>query len=282
MFCEGYAFILSPIGSFEWYIWIVARFQISIGSMTYNVITLYDVPSTVPQPWAPHIWRIRLILNYKRLPYRTVWIELSDVETTLRSIGAPPTSVRSDGRPVYTLPVIVDPLRSRSNPTILSNPDSIADYLEGTYPARPVYPEGSRALQLMFVRYLQEVFSKPLLPILVPLSYQRLPDRVQAHFHSTGQIAFPPLSGSQREQAWGAVKQQFDALATMMDQNAAGDGDGVVAMGHEVSYADFVLCSMLIWIEKVSPQDGWLRVRQWNGGRWARLHERCRAYMDVY
>jgi len=53
-------------------------------------------------------------------------------------------------------------------------------------------------------------------------------------------------------------------------------------MGREVSYADFALCAVLIWIEKVAPQDGWARVRQWNGGRWMRLWERCRDYMDVF
>ncbi|THH19527.1 hypothetical protein EUX98_g8759 [Antrodiella citrinella] len=210
-----------------------------------NAIVLYDVPSTVPQPWVPNIWRIRFILNYKRLPYHTVWVELADVEATLRSIGAPPTSYRSDNRPVYTLPVIVDPLRSRSNPTALSSASTIAEYLESCYPARPVYPEGSRALQTLFVHHIQDVFVKPLLPILVPLSHQRLPERSQAHFTNATPVNHPQLSGPQREQAWRAVKEQFDFLAATMDKNSGSDGDGVVAMGREVSYADFALCSVL-------------------------------------
>ena len=73
-------------------------------------------------------------------------------------------------------------------------------------------------------------------------------------------------------------------MASMLDKNSGPDaaGDGVVAMGHEITYADFALCSVLIWIEQVAPHDGWARVRQWNGGRWSRLWERCREYMDVY
>jgi len=248
--------------------------------MSQNMITLYDVPSTVPQPWAPNIWRIRFILNFKRLPYRTVWVDFSEVEATLKSLGAPPTAVRADGKQLYTLPVIIDTLRSRSQPTILSNAATIAEYLESSYPARPVYPEGSRALQSLFVHFIQDVFAKPLLPILVPLSHQRLPERSQAHF--PGQVNYQQLTGPQREQAWRAVKDQFDFLAALLDKNSGGDGDGVVAMGREVSYADFALCSVLIWIEKVSPHDGWSRVRQWHGGRWARLWERCKDHMDVY
>ncbi|KAH9925745.1 uncharacterized protein B0H18DRAFT_1008028 [Fomitopsis serialis] len=247
--------------------------------MSQPLITLYDVPASIPQPWAPNIWRIRFILNYKRLHYRTVWIEFSDVEAALRSINAPPTAHRSDGQPIYSLPVIVDSLRSRSHPTILSNANIIAEYLEVTYPARPIFPEGSRAVQSLFVHYIQEVFAKPLLPILVPLTHQVLPERSQAHFRGAG--AGVQLTGAQREQGWRAVKEQFDFLASILDKNNGADGNGIVVMGHDVSYADFALCSVLIWIERVSPHDGWARVRQWNNDRWVRLWGKCKDYMDV-
>ncbi|KAJ6574385.1 hypothetical protein B0H19DRAFT_934902 [Mycena capillaripes] len=250
-------------------------------------ITLYDSPGTRSQTWVPNIWRIRFILNYKRLPYRTVWVEFPDVETTLRSIGAPPSSRRADGRPVYTLPVIIDPTRNQQTPHILSNANSIAEYLEASYPARPIFPEGSRALQTLFVHYIQEVLAKPLLPIMVPISYDRLPESTQTHFHgashsripiSTASHALPP--GPQREHAWQLVKEQFDFLSVILDKNV-GDGDGIVTQGHHISYADFALCSVLLWIEQMAPQDGWARIRDWNGGRWARLRQRCQNYMTV-
>lgn len=174
-----------------------------------------------------------------------MWVEFTDIESTLRSIRAPPTSVRSDNRPVYTLPVIIDPLRSRNNPTILSNVSNIAEYLESAYPARPIFPEGSRALQCLFVHYIQEVFAKPLLPILVPLSHQRLAERSQAHFQGGAHVTCPQLTPAQREQAWRAAKDQFDFLAAILDKNVGNDGDGVVTMGREISYADFALCSVL-------------------------------------
>ncbi|CDO75858.1 hypothetical protein BN946_scf184833.g9 [Trametes cinnabarina] len=215
--------------------------------MSRSVITLYDINSTVAQPWAPNIWRIRFILNYKRLPHRTVWIELDQVEPTLRMVGAPPVGQKPDGRPVYTLPVIVDPLRSGSTPFVLSNACTIAEYLEATYPARPIFPEGSRAMQALFVHYIQEIFVKPLLPILIPLTHQRLSERTQAHFRPRGAISTPPLAatgGLQHEQAWAAVKEQFNFLASILDKNNS-DGSGVVAMGRDVSYADFAVCSVL-------------------------------------
>ncbi|KAF7346829.1 Glutathione S-transferase-like protein ustS [Mycena sanguinolenta] len=194
------------------------------------IITLYDLKSASPQPWAPNIWRIRFILNYKRLRYRTVWVEFPDVEATLRAIGAPPSAMRSDGRPVYSLPVVVDPTRNPKAPHILANTNNIAEYLEAAYPARPVFPEGTRALQTLFVHYVQEVFVKPLLPIMVPLSHQNLPERSQSHFRGVPGYPGPQmlLPGPQREQAWLAVKEQFDFLSIILDKNV-GDGDGVVA-----------------------------------------------------
>lgn len=248
------------------------------------IITLYD--TTVQQgygsqPWAPNIWRIRwvnlfrsisrscsrcftrFILNYKRLPYKTTWVEFADVEATLREIGAPPSTFRSDGRPVYTLPVLTDPTQNPYSPVTLSNTNNIAEYLESTYPARPVFPEGSRAMQSLFVHYIQEVFAKPLLPIMIPISHQQLSDRSQRHlrnhpgslsaaYNPQGYSSSHPLPpGPQREQAWLAVKEQFDFLDTILAKNS-GDGDGIVAMGREVSYADFALCSVLLWIGKTS------------------------------
>ncbi|KAH7869707.1 uncharacterized protein C8R40DRAFT_1073843 [Lentinula edodes] len=263
-----------------------------------SIITLYDTNvqhGYTPQPWAPNIWRVRVsrfILNYKRLPYKTIWVEFADVEVTLRSIGAPPSAMKSDGLPLYTLPVLVDPTNIPYAPVILSNTNNISEYLESTYPSPAVFPAGSRALQSLFVHYIQEFFAKPLLPIMVPMSHQHLSDRSQRHlrnypsslsaaYNPQGHSSSHPLpSGPQREQAWLAVKEQFDFIDAIMAKNT-GDGDGIVVMGREVTYADFALCSVLLWIVRIAPQD-WVRVRNWNGGRWERLWERCKPYMQEH
>ncbi|KAJ3878857.1 hypothetical protein F5051DRAFT_503002 [Lentinula edodes] len=260
-----------------------------------SIITLYDTNvqhGYTPQPWAPNIWRVRFILNYKRLPYKTIWVEFADVEATLRSIGAPPSAMKSDGLPLYTLPVLVDPTNIPYAPVILSNTNNISEYLESTYPSPAVFPAGSRALQSLFVHYIQEFFAKPLLPIMVPMSHQHLSDRSQRHlrnypsslsaaYNPQGHSSSHPLpSGPQREQAWLAVKEQFDFIDAIMAKNT-GDGDGIVVMGREVTYADFALCSVLLWIVRIAPQD-WVRVRNWNGGRWERLWERCKPYMQEH
>ncbi|KAF5391854.1 hypothetical protein D9757_001811 [Collybiopsis confluens] len=272
-----------------------SRVRHSGRSHTSSAITLYDTNVqhgyNISHPWAPNIWRVRFILNYKRLPYKTIWVELADVESTLRSIAAPPSTLRNDGRPVYSLPVLVDSTNSSYTPVILSNANNISEYLESTYPRPAVFPEGSRALQSLYAHYIQEIFVKPLLPIMVPMSHQHLSDRSQRHLRTPGSLfdayssqgyasSHPLPPGPQREQAWLEVKAQFDFLDSILAKNN-GDGDGIVAMGGEVSYADFALCSVLVWIVRIAPQD-WARVRNWHGGRWERLWERCQPYMQEH
>lgn len=191
-------------------------------------------------------------------------------------MNAPPSSHRDDGRPVYALPVIQDPMQNQ----IVSNAVNIAEYLEYYYPARAIYPEGSRAVQSLFVHFVQEVIAKPLLPIMIPLSFANLPPEIRTHFVGTP-MARPVLQGQQKEAAWQSVYDRFDQLAGFMSKNNGGDGDGLVAQGHELSVADFAICALLIWVEQIARLDGWNRMRAWHNGRWEKLRQRVDDYMDI-
>ncbi len=49
-------------------------------------IVLYDLASTAGVCFSPVVWRIRLTLNYKAVPYRTVFLEFPDIEPTLKGL----------------------------------------------------------------------------------------------------------------------------------------------------------------------------------------------------
>jgi hypothetical protein len=55
----------------------------------------------------------RYSLNYKGIPYKTVWLEYEEIEPFSKRLGALPTSNKPDGRPHYTLPMIHDPATGR-------------------------------------------------------------------------------------------------------------------------------------------------------------------------
>jgi len=49
-------------------------------------IILYDLACTKNICFSPVVWRIRLMLNYKRIPYKTIFLEFPDIEPTLRPL----------------------------------------------------------------------------------------------------------------------------------------------------------------------------------------------------
>jgi hypothetical protein len=49
-------------------------------------IVLYDLACTKNVCFSPAVWRIRLMLNYKRVPYKTTFLEFPDIEPTLKKL----------------------------------------------------------------------------------------------------------------------------------------------------------------------------------------------------
>lgn len=49
-------------------------------------IVLYDLACTKNTCFSPVVWRSRLMLNYKRIPYRTIFLEFPDIEPTLKGL----------------------------------------------------------------------------------------------------------------------------------------------------------------------------------------------------
>lgn len=46
-------------------------------------LVLYDLKCTKDVCFSPTVWKIRLMLNYKQIPYRTEWLEFPDIKGTL-------------------------------------------------------------------------------------------------------------------------------------------------------------------------------------------------------
>jgi hypothetical protein len=49
-------------------------------------IVLFDLACTENVCFSPVVWRIRLMLNYKRIPYLTKFIEFPDIQSTLEDL----------------------------------------------------------------------------------------------------------------------------------------------------------------------------------------------------
>lgn len=57
-----------------------------MAAQTKSEVVLYDLACTKNVCFSPTVWRIRLMLNYKNISYRTVFLEFPDIAPTLKEL----------------------------------------------------------------------------------------------------------------------------------------------------------------------------------------------------
>ncbi|KAF2024340.1 hypothetical protein EK21DRAFT_104750 [Setomelanomma holmii] len=67
-------------------------------------VILYDLACTKNTCFSPALWRIRLMLNYKCIPYETICLEFPDNESTLKELGLRAPESSSGAKIKYTVP----------------------------------------------------------------------------------------------------------------------------------------------------------------------------------
>lgn len=77
-------------------------------------------------PTSPIFCVRKLALNIKGLTYRTVWVQMPDIEPACKEIGAKLTETKRDGTSVPTFPAIV----VYETNTVVSDSLEIARYLD--------------------------------------------------------------------------------------------------------------------------------------------------------
>ncbi|KAF8515793.1 hypothetical protein BU17DRAFT_93209 [Hysterangium stoloniferum] len=249
-------------------------------------ITFFDIPSLCkPQAWSPNTWKARLVLNYKQIPYKTVWVSYPDIEETLKKIGGKPTGVKPNkggGAPLYTLPAILD--ESGDTPIVITDSLAIAEYLDAKYPGRPVLPKKGTDLEPAFEKFFERVVDEPLTTVMLgpTLEIQDAQSkpywaRTRRDWYDLNPSEISP-EGPVREGHWKEVEKGFDSLAELV----GGDNPGQwAAGGNEPTRIDFIIVAWLIWVKVVSPDEWEKRVKPLNGGRWNNLLKRTEAWQTV-
>ena len=57
-----------------------------MANQTEPEIVLYDLACTKNVCFSPVVWKIRQMLNYKHVPYKTIFLEFPDIEPTLKGL----------------------------------------------------------------------------------------------------------------------------------------------------------------------------------------------------
>ncbi|KDQ17832.1 hypothetical protein BOTBODRAFT_29144 [Botryobasidium botryosum FD-172 SS1] len=223
-----------------------------------NPIILYDIKCSpdVPQAkaWSPNTLKARIALNYKRLPYETIYISYPDIAPTLKDLGLEALEGKT-GPQAFTLPIIIDPTPS-GPPKIVRDSAAIAEYIDATYPdpERSLFPNGSHALQALFYHHFNTRLYRIFITLIVPLVPTILDPDSMDYFYKTRSAAWgKPLEevrpkGEDLDKLWESLKAEFDVLDSLLqsDEVERGGVGGDFVMGDKFSFADCVLLAFFI------------------------------------
>jgi len=213
------------------------------------------------------IRNFRLILNLKKIPYKTVWLTYESITPTLQSLGFEPTYVGQDGSPRYTCPAIQNPNYSEDSPIQLVDSLAIARYLDINYPSSlPLFPINPSEEVEERINIIDSTVTDLLDPLVMPLTPSILSEPAASYYTSSKPDCFDkpwdqvsPAQSPEREAQWKLVENGLDQLATMFDQANASNSENVL-YGRSISQPSFVdvfLAGYFLWTEQMpTARDG--------------------------
>ncbi|KAK9350997.1 hypothetical protein V1523DRAFT_43634 [Lipomyces doorenjongii] len=244
-----------------------------MAAQTEPEIVLYDLACTMNVCFSPAVWRIRLMLNYKHIPYTTIFLELPDIEPTLKELGLVLDESASGSKRKYTVPAI----QHVPTNTYMMDSAPIAQFLESTYPdpPLPLTSELGREIEGKARVVVGAVFSMSLMPREIGI----LSPRAQEYFRRTreallGHRLEDLLDPDKEEQGWNAVSDGMRAVGELMRTHKA---DGWFVLGARPSYTDFFIAGSLQSARMVDERV-FQRTIKYPG--YGEIYEACLPYME--
>ncbi|KAJ3562611.1 hypothetical protein NP233_g9465 [Leucocoprinus birnbaumii] len=248
------------------------------------MITFYDLAANDSvKCWSPNTWKTRYILNYKKLPYRTIYVEFEKVDTVIKEAGFTSSRPNPDGTPAYTVPSIIDDATG----ALVTDSYKIAEYLDKQYPDTPkAFPPGTEALQAAFyAQWNARTRDILMFPIIIP-SVPRIITKESSleYYYRTRNSWFgKPVDqvrpqGEDFEKLWKQLTAFFDELDGWYAKSS-----GQFLTGETPSFADFTVAGVVKVLRIIRGEDSedWQKFSTFNSGRWAKLEQALEKYASV-
>ncbi|KAJ8109837.1 hypothetical protein OPT61_g7164 [Boeremia exigua] len=256
----------------------------------------YDISSPIqPRSYAPNPSKGRLALSFKGVPFKTQFVEMTDISKVRQGLNCPATRKFGDGSDYYTLPMLQDP-----SGKMIGDSFDIANYLEDTFPTSggQLFPSNSTRTGLDYQSPQKDQ------TILIPLTtnegsknqdYARFNWHVDATFTAhvilvAYYMPFNPetreatekvflgranldsweqfsLQGEARENIRASFKESLTSLAELYKIHK----DGPFLEGKDANYADLIVGGWLNMFSECMPAEEWKDFRTWHDGVFAQL-----------
>ncbi|KAL2837614.1 hypothetical protein BJX68DRAFT_259539 [Aspergillus pseudodeflectus] len=232
--------------------------------------------------WSPNTLKIRIALNYKRIPYTQSYITLPDIEPLLKSLAISAHAPGTAPKP-YTLPAIVHPsLKSDSNPSgALNDSVPIALHLDEVFPA-PEYPtlfpngQSSYALAIAVNELMRNVVFAGYALLVARIADILDEPRGKEYFIQTRSESLgKPLSEvrpTDQGEAARLVEEMKNKMGVIVQMLQAGGKKkaGPFFEGDQPALADFIFQAFMLWLVAVGNGEVralWDAVYPWVDGQ---------------
>jgi len=206
--------------------------------MADTKLILYDLHNAEGKCWSPNLWKVRLALRYKGIPFETIWLTYPEIKPTIGKY------CQQDAE-APTLPTI-----QHGDVWVYESFD-ILQYLEKTYPDTPSLLYPSFPAINFFEHYYTQLLFQSTRRHLLPLCPSILPPKSAEYFASTRKARFGmPLEEYGKGSGVGDWRE---SLGVAVSQIAEMEGKGGYVMGEKFSYADILLLGILLWMHKLNP-----------------------------
>ncbi|KAK6361391.1 hypothetical protein TWF730_005123 [Orbilia blumenaviensis] len=227
--------------------------------------TLFDIPTKAdpPRSWSPNVWNARAVLNYKKVPYETEWVEYPDIRVRLSAMGIP----SKGGLMPWTLPMmrVTTTPADGSEPQIkyLTDSADIAKFLNENHPDPAIdfdSPITDEAVKTFNANLMDSFVGLVLCDVDLVL-----PERSAAYFHETRPkwMMMPIKYFKQKkinEGAWEKMESGMKVITELMNKNG-----GPFLQGEKVSYGDVRLLAYFLWAREGGPKEVWEKIEGWGG-----------------
>jgi glutathione S-transferase len=198
------------------------------------VITLWELGGKDDRRYSLFSWRTRMALRHKGLDFATQPVRMSDKQAIDFSGGK-------------TVPVIRDDREGKVS--VVRDSWQIAEYLEKTYPERPLFP-GGPGLFLTFNAWVDRAVVPAMLPVVAADIHERIDPADRDYFRAT----MEKFLRKTLEQAAGERVQALERFGRAVDPMQAALKRQPFVSGEAPAYADYALFSVFQWARVMSPQ----------------------------
>jgi glutathione S-transferase len=201
-----------------------------IASSSNPSITLYELVLANGRSMSPYVWRVRYAMAHKGLEVRSAPLGFTEISGVC------------DGR-FKTVPIIED------GTSAIGDSWDIVDYLERTYPARPLF---NGAAEYAMVRFFDAWFSAEVLRRMFSVCALNIHDRARPedrdYFRRSREARLKMSLESFVAERQARLPQLREALTPMRQQLARYPFLG----GEAPNYADYIALGAFQWVGSVS------------------------------